>query len=174
MRTFQQLTEDFIDKTTNIFRTEIDNKFLSRVFSVSKVISILIPIAYCILMGLGAMTEQLQFSEYLATNPMYVLLFLASMLCIFIAYELKTIELHLVDGEYKQAVTNIILMLISQLILINPLYIFIFGLILFKSKNIYNFKIKKNIDLTLIPAYGKLPILMILLNIFIMVQAVPQ
>ncbi|MDO5329687.1 MAG: hypothetical protein Q4E88_06325 [Coriobacteriia bacterium] len=173
MRTFQQLTEDFIDKTTNIFRTEIDNKFLSRVFSISKVVSILIPIAYCALMGLGAMNEQMQFSEYLATNPMYVLLFLASMLCIFIAYELKTIELHLVDGEHKQAVTNIVLMLVSQLILINPLYFFIFGLILFKSRRIYSFKIKENIDLTLIPCYSKLPVLIILLNIFIMVQTLP-
>lgn len=171
MRTFHELIEDFIEKTTNIFSTDIDNKWLRRYFMAGKIISILIPIGFCIYVGLASTTKGIQFSEYLASNRALPLLFLASMLCIFIAYVLKGIEWHFVDGETEAAVTNLIILLVSQIVLINLLYIFLLAIIIYRSKNIYKYNILDNFKVKEIPKHCKLGMLISLLNIFIIAQA---
>ena len=69
-------------------------------------------------------------------------MFLVSMINPFIAYLLIFIQKKIDNNDVKYAIVNLVMFMVAEILLMNLLYVILFGVILYKTLRAYNVTIK--------------------------------
>ena len=81
-------------------------------------------------------------AEVIGQDPNQTVMFLVSMINPFIAYLLIFIQKKIDNNDVKYAIVNLVMFMVAEILLMNLLYVILFGVILYKTLRAYNVTIK--------------------------------
>ena len=80
--------------------------------------------------------------EVIGQDPKQTVMFLVSMINPFIAYLLIFIQKKIESNDVEYAIVNLVMFMVAEILLMNLLYVILFGVILYKTLRSYNVTIK--------------------------------
>ena len=72
-------------------------------------------------------------AEVIGQDPNQTVMFLVSMINPFIAYLLIFIQKKIDNNDVKYAIVNLVMFMVAEILLMNLLYVILFGVILYKT-----------------------------------------
>lgn len=115
---------------------------LDKYYNLTKILLTLSPFVCISYLYINSIKAGSSIQSIIEANPRFVILFLSSMINPFIAYLLIFMQRKIKNGDIQYAVTNLFMLMLSELMFQNIIYIFLIGFILYKTLKTYNISIK--------------------------------
>lgn len=124
----------------------ISNKSLinsiNKYYNIAKILLVISPCMSLMYLSMEAAKLGISLPEVIGQDPKQTVMFLVSMINPFIAYLLIFIQKKIENNDVKYAVVNLVMFMVAEILLMNLLYVILFGVILYKTLKAYNVTIK--------------------------------
>lgn len=119
---------------------------LKKYYNVAKVLLALAPFVSLLYLSMESARSGVTLMDSISNNPRFTIMFLVSMINPFIAYLLMFIEKKIDNDDVEYAVTNLVMFIIAEVMLMNTWYVILFAVILYKTLKTYNVTIKDSFN----------------------------
>ena len=114
------------------------NKYYNR----AKILLAISPCMSLMYLSMESAKLGISLAEVIGQDPNQTVMFLVSMINPFIAYLLIFIQKKIDNNDVKYAIVNLVMFMVAEILLMNLLYVILFGVILYKTLRAYNVTIK--------------------------------
>ena len=115
---------------------------INKYYNMAKILLILSPCMSLMYLSMESAKLGISLAEVIGQDPNQTVMFLVSMINPFIAYLLIFIQKKIEDNDVKYAIVNLVMFIVAEILLMNLLYVILFGVILYKTLRAYNVTIK--------------------------------
>ncbi|AQS11907.1 hypothetical protein CLOBY_40650 [Clostridium saccharobutylicum] len=118
-------------------------KSVNKYYNIAKILFTITPFLYMIYLSMGTTKFGESIPQLIQENPKITVMFLISMINLFIAYLLIFMHKKIEDGDIAYAVVNLAVLIISEIMLQNIFYISLLGFLIIKTLKTYNVSFKE-------------------------------
>ena len=115
---------------------------LNKYYNIAKILLVLSPCMSLMYLSMESAKLGISLAEVIGQDPNQTVMFLVSMINPFIAYLLIFIQKKIDNNDVKYAIVNLVMFMVAEILLMNLLYVILFGVILYKTLRAYNVTIK--------------------------------
>ena len=115
---------------------------INKYYNIAKILLAISPCMSLMYLSMESAKLGISLAEVIGQDPNQTVMFLVSMINPFIAYLLIFIQKKIDDNDVKYAIVNLVMCMVAEILLMNLLYVILFGVILYKTLRAYNVTIK--------------------------------
>ena len=115
---------------------------INKYYNIAKILLVLSPCMSLMYLSMESAKLGISLAEVIGQDPNQTVMFLVSMINPFIAYLLIFIQKKIDNDDVKYAIVNLVMFMVAEILLMNLLYVILFGVILYKTLKSYNVTIK--------------------------------
>ena len=115
---------------------------INKYYNIAKILLAISPCMSLMYLSMEAAKLGISLPEVIGQDPNQTVMFLVSMINPFIAYLLIFIQKKIDNNDVKYAIVNLVMFMVAEILLMNLLYVILFGVILYKTLRAYNVTIK--------------------------------
>lgn len=115
---------------------------INKYYNIAKILLVLSPCMSLMYLSMESAKLGISLAEVIGQDPKQTVMFLVSMINPFIAYLLIFIQKKIDNDDVKYAIVNLVMFMVAEILLMNLLYVILFGVILYKTLKSYNVTIK--------------------------------
>ena len=115
---------------------------INKYYNIAKILLVLSPCMSLMYLSMESAKLGISLAEVIGQDPNQTVMFLVSMINPFIAYLLIFIQKKIDNNDVKYAIVNLVMFMVAEILLMNLLYVILFGVILYKTLRAYNATIK--------------------------------
>ena len=115
---------------------------INKYYNIAKILLAISPCMSLMYLSMEAAKLGISLPEVIGQDPKQTVMFLVSMINPFIAYLLIFIQKKIDNNDVKYAIVNLVMFMVAEILLMNLLYVILFGVILYKTLRAYNVTIK--------------------------------
>ena len=115
---------------------------INKYYNIAKILLVLSPCMSLMYLSMESAKLGISLAEVIGQDPKQTVMFLVSMINPFIAYLLIFIQKKIDNNDVKYAIVNLVMFMVAEILLMNLLYVILFGVILYKTLKSYNVTIK--------------------------------
>lgn len=115
---------------------------INKYYNIAKILLAISPCMSLMYLSMEAAKLGISLPEVIGQDPKQTVMFLVSMINPFIAYLLTFIQKKIENNDVKYAIVNLAMFMVAEILLMNLLYVILFGVILYKTLRAYNVTIK--------------------------------
>ena len=115
---------------------------INKYYNIAKILLVLSPCMSLMYLSMESAKLGISLAEVIGQDPKQTVMFLVSMINPFIAYLLIFLQKKIDNDDVKYAIVNLVMFMVAEILLMNLLYVILFGVILYKTLRAYNVTIK--------------------------------
>lgn len=115
---------------------------INKYYNIAKILLAISPCMSLMYLSMESAKLGISLAEVIGQDPNQTVMFLVSMINPFIAYLLIFIQKKIDNNDVKYAIVNLVMFMVAEILLMNLLYVILFGVILYKTLKAYNVTIK--------------------------------
>ena len=115
---------------------------INKYYNIAKILLAISPCMSLMYLSMESAKLGISLAEVIGQDPNQTVMFLVSMINPFIAYLLIFIQKKIDNNDVKYAIVNLVMFMVAEILLMNLLYVILFGVILYKTLRAYNVTIK--------------------------------
>lgn len=115
---------------------------INKYYNIAKILLAISPCMSLMYLSMESAKLGISLPEVIGQDPKQTVMFLVSMINPFIAYLLIFIQKKIDNNDVKYAIVNLVMFMVAEILLMNLLYVILFGVILYKTLRAYNVTIK--------------------------------
>ena len=115
---------------------------INKYYNIAKILLAISPCMSLMYLAMESAKLGISLAEVIGQDPNQTVMFLVSMINPFIAYLLIFIQKKIDNNDVKYAIVNLVMFMVAEILLMNLLYVILFGVILYKTLRAYNVTIK--------------------------------
>ena len=115
---------------------------INKYYNIAKILLAISPCMSLMYLSIESAKLGISLPEVIGQDPKQTVMFLVSMINPFIAYLLIFIQKKIDNNDVKYAIVNLVMFMVAEILLMNLLYVILFGVILYKTLRAYNVTIK--------------------------------
>lgn len=115
---------------------------INKYYNIAKILLAISPCMSLMYLSMESAKLGISLAEVIGQDPNQTVMFLVSMINPFIAYLLIFIQKKIDNNDVKYAIVNLVMFMVAEMLLMNLLYVILFGVILYKTLRAYNVTIK--------------------------------
>ena len=115
---------------------------INKYYNIAKILLVLSPCMSLMYLSMESAKLGISLAEVIGQDPKQTVMFLVYMINPFIAYLLIFIQKKIDNNDVKYAIVNLVMFMVAEILLMNLLYVILFGVILYKTLKSYNVTIK--------------------------------
>ena len=115
---------------------------INKYYNIAKILLAISPCMSLMYLSMESAKLGISLAEVIGQDPNQTVMFLVSMINPFIAYLLIFIQKKIDNDDVKYAIVNLVMFMVAEILLMNLLYVILFGVILYKTLKSYNVTIK--------------------------------
>ena len=115
---------------------------INKYYNIAKILLAISPCMSLMYLSMESAKLGISLAEVIGQDPNQTVMFLVSMINPFIAYLLIFIQKKIDNNDVKYAIVNLVMFIVAEILLMNLLYVILFGVILYKTLRAYNVTIK--------------------------------
>ena len=115
---------------------------INKYYNIAKILLVLSPCMSLMYLSMESAKLGISLAEVIGQDPKQTVMFLVSMINPFIAYLLIFIQKKIDNNDVKYAIVNLVMFMVAEILLMNLLYVILFGVILYKTLKSYTVTIK--------------------------------
>ena len=115
---------------------------INKYYNIAKILLAISPCMSLMYLSMESAKLGISLAEVIGQDPNQTVMFLVSMINPFIAYLLIFIQKKIDNNAVKYAIVNLVMFMVAEILLMNLLYVILFGVILYKTLRAYNVTIK--------------------------------
>lgn len=115
---------------------------INKYYNIAKILLAISPCMSLMYLSMESAKLGISLVEVIGQDPRQTVMFLVSMINPFIAYLLIFIQKKIDNNDVKYAIVNLVMFMVAEILLMNLLYVILFGVILYKTLRAYNVTIK--------------------------------
>ena len=115
---------------------------INKYYNIAKILLAISPCMSLMYLSMESAKLGISLAEVIGQDPNQTVMFLVSMINPFIAYLLIFIQKKIDNNDVKYAIVNLVMCMVAEILLMNLLYVILFGVILYKTLRAYNVTIK--------------------------------
>ena len=115
---------------------------INKYYNIAKILLAISPCMSLMYLSMESAKLGISLAEVIGQDPNQTVMFLVSMINPFIAYLLIFIQKKIDNNDVKYAIVNLVMFMVAKILLMNLLYVILFGVILYKTLKSYNVTIK--------------------------------
>lgn len=115
---------------------------INKYYNIAKILLAISPCMSLMYLSMESAKLGISLAEVIGQDPKQTVMFLVSMINPFIAYLLIFIQKKIDNNDVKYAIVNLVMFMVAEILLMNLLYVILFGVILYKTLKSYNVTIK--------------------------------
>lgn len=115
---------------------------INKYYNIAKILLAISPCMSLMYLSMESAKLGISLAEVIGQDPNQTVMFLVSMINPFIAYLLIFIQKKIDNNDVKYAIVNLVMFMVAEILLMNLLYVILFGVILYKTLKSYNVTIK--------------------------------
>lgn len=115
---------------------------INKYYNIAKILLAISPCMSLMYLSMESAKLGISLAEVIGQDPNQTVMFLVSMINPFIAYLLIFIQKKIDNNDVKYAIVNLAMFMVAEILLMNLLYVILFGVILYKTLRAYNVTIK--------------------------------
>ena len=115
---------------------------INKYYNIAKILLAISPCMSLMYLSMESAKLGISLAEVIGQDPNQTVMFLVSMIDPFIAYLLIFIQKKIDNNDVKYAIVNLVMFMVAEILLMNLLYVILFGVILYKTLRAYNVTIK--------------------------------
>ena len=115
---------------------------INKYYNIAKILLAISPCMSLMYLSMESAKLGISLAEVIGQDPNQTVMFLVSMINPFIAYLLIFIHKKIDNNDVKYAIVNLVMFMVAEILLMNLLYVILFGVILYKTLRAYNVTIK--------------------------------
>ena len=115
---------------------------INKYYNIAKILLAISPFMSLMYLSMESAKLGISLPEVIGQDPKQTVMFLVSMINPFIAYLLIFIQKKIDNNDVKYAIVNLVMFMVAEILLMNLLYVILFGVILYKTLKSYNVTIK--------------------------------
>ena len=115
---------------------------INKYYNIAKILLAISPCMSLMYLSTESAKLGISLAEVIGQDPNQTVMFLVSMINPFIAYLLIFIQKKIDNNDVKYAIVNLVMFMVAEILLMNLLYVILFGVILYKTLRAYNVTIK--------------------------------
>lgn len=115
---------------------------INKYYNIAKILLAISPCMSLMYLSMESAKLGISLAEVIGQDPNQTVMFLVSMINPFIAYLLTFIQKKIENNDVKYAIVNLVMFMVAEILLMNLLYVILFGVILYKTLRAYNVTIK--------------------------------
>ena len=115
---------------------------INKYYNMAKILLAISPCMSLMYLSMESAKLGISLVEVIGQDPRQTVMFLVSMINPFIAYLLIFIQKKIENNDVKYAIVNLVMFMVAEILLMNLLYVILFGVILYKTLRAYNVTIK--------------------------------
>lgn len=115
---------------------------INKYYNIAKILLAISPCMSLMYLSMESAKLGISLAEVIGQDPKQTVMFLVSMINPFIAYLLIFIQKKIDNNDVKYAIVNLVMFMVAEILLMNLLYVILFGVILYKTLRAYNVTIK--------------------------------
>lgn len=119
---------------------------LDKYYNVAKILLALAPFVSLLYLSMESTRSGVILSNLIANDPRFAIMFLVSMINPFIAYLLMFSQKKMREDDVEYTITNLVMFIITEVMLMNVWYVILFSVILYKTLKTYNKTIKDSFN----------------------------
>ena len=119
---------------------------INKYYNIAKILLVLSPCMSLMYLSMESAKLGISLAEVIGQDPNQTVMFLVSMINPFIAYLLIFIQKKIDNNDVKYAIVNLVMFMVAAILLMNLLYVILFGVILYKTLRAYNVTIKESFE----------------------------
>ena len=115
---------------------------INKYYNIAKILLAISPCMSLMYLSMESAKLGISLAEVIGQDPNQTVMFLVYMINPFIAYLLIFIQKKIDNNDVKYAIVNLVMFMVAEILLMNLLYVILFGVILYKTLRAYNVTIK--------------------------------
>ena len=115
---------------------------INKYYNIAKILLAISPCMSLMYLSMESAKLGISLAEVIGQDPNQTVMFLVSMINPFIEYLLIFIQKKIDNNDVKYAIVNLVMFMVAEILLMNLLYVILFGVILYKTLRAYNVTIK--------------------------------
>ena len=115
---------------------------INKYYNIAKILLAISPCMSLMYLSMESAKLGISLPEVIGQDPKQTVMFLVSMINPFIAYLLIFIQKKIESNDVEYAIVNLVMFMVAEILLMNLLYVILFGVILYKTLTSYNVTIK--------------------------------
>lgn len=115
---------------------------INKYYNIAKILLAISPCMSLMYLSMESAKLGISLAEVIGQDPNQTVMFLVSMINPFIAYLLTFTQKKIENNDVKYAIVNLVMFMVAEILLMNLLYVILFGVILYKTLRAYNVTIK--------------------------------
>ena len=115
---------------------------INKYYNIAKILLAISPCMSLMYLSMESAKLGISLAEVIGQDSKQTVMFLVSMINPFIAYLLIFIQKKIDNNDVKYAIVNLVMFMVAEILLMNLLYVILFGVILYKTLRAYNVTIK--------------------------------
>ena len=115
---------------------------INKYYNIAKILLAISPCMSLMYLSMESAKLGISLAEVIGQDSKQTVMFLVSMINPFIAYLLIFIQKKIDNNDVKYAIVNLVMFMVAEILLMNLLYVILFGVILYKTLKSYNVTIK--------------------------------
>ena len=115
---------------------------INKYYNIAKILLAISPCMSLMYLSMESAKLVISLAEVIGQDPNQTVMFLVAMINPFIAYLLIFIQKKIDNNDVKYAIVNLVMFMVAEILLMNLLYVILFGVILYKTLRAYNVTIK--------------------------------
>ena len=115
---------------------------INKYYNIAKILLAISPCMSLMYLSMESAKLGISLAEVIGQDANQTVMFLVSMINPFIAYLLIFIQKKIDNNDVKYAIVNLVMFMVAEILLMNLLYVILFGVILYKTLRAYNVTIK--------------------------------
>lgn len=119
---------------------------INKYYNIAKILLAISPCMSLMYLSMESAKLGISLAEVIGQDPNQTVMFLVSMINPFIAYLLIFIQKKIDNNDVKYAIVNLVMFMVAEILLMNLLYVILFGVILYKTLKSYNVTIKESFE----------------------------
>lgn len=119
---------------------------INKYYNIAKILLAISPCMSLMYLSMESAKLGISLAEVIGQDPNQTVMFLVSMINPFIAYLLIFIQKKIDNNDVKYAIVNLVMFMVAEILLMNLLYVILFGVILYKTLRAYNVTIKESFE----------------------------
>ena len=119
---------------------------INKYYNMAKILLAISPCMSLMYLSMESAKLGISLAEVIGQDPNQTVMFLVSMINPFIAYLLIFIQKKIDNNDVKYAIVNLVMFMVAEILLMNLLYVILFGVILYKTLKSYNVTIKESFE----------------------------
>ena len=119
---------------------------INKYYNIAKILLAISPCMSLMYLSMESAKLGISLAEVIGQDPNQTVMFLVSMINPFIAYLLIFIQKKIDNNDVKYAIVNLVMFMVAEILLMNLLYVILFGVILYKTLRAYNVTIKDSFN----------------------------